>query len=46
MERRPIRSGRQPLGFVTDRRTTHAGVDPLQFYVDRNSDDNGGAIGG
>jgi ABC-2 type transport system permease protein len=40
MERMPIRSGRQVLRFVTDRRPTHAGVDPYNFYIDRNSDDN------
>jgi len=46
MERRPIRSGRQVLRFVTDRPPTHAGIDPYNFYVDRNSDDNVRAIGG
>jgi len=40
MERRPLRSGRQVLRFVTARRPTHAGVDPYNFYIDRNSDDN------
>lgn len=40
LERRPIRSGRQLLRFVTDRRPTHAGIDPYNFYIDRNSDDN------
>lgn len=40
MERRPIRSGRQVLRFVANRRPTHAGVDPYNFYIDRNSDDN------
>ena len=40
MERQPIRSGRQVLTFVTDRKPTHAGIDPYNFYIDRNSDDN------
>ncbi|HEX2210372.1 MAG TPA: M1 family aminopeptidase [Longimicrobium sp.] len=40
MERRPIRSGRQVLRFVTDRKPTHAGIDPYNFYIDRNSADN------
>jgi hypothetical protein len=40
MERRPIRSGRQVLEFVTDRRPTYAGVDPYNFYIDRNVTDN------
>ncbi len=40
MERRPIRSGRQVLRFVTDRKPTYAGVDPYNFYIDRNSADN------
>jgi hypothetical protein len=40
LERHPVRSGRQVLRFVTDRRPTHAGVDPYNFYIDRNSSDN------
>ena len=40
LERRPIRSGRPVLRFVTDRKPTHAGIDPYNFYVDRNSADN------
>jgi hypothetical protein len=40
MERRPIRSGRQVLKFVTNRKPTHAGVDPYNVYIDRNSADN------
>jgi aminopeptidase N len=40
MERQPIRSGRQELTFVTDRKPTHAGIDPYNFYIDRNSSDN------
>ena len=46
MELRPIRSGRQLLRFVTDRRPTHAGVDPYGLYIDRNSGDNVGAVAG
>lgn len=45
MELRPIRTGRQHLRFVTDRRPTHAGVDPYNLYVDRNSGDNVAAVG-
>jgi ABC-type Na+ efflux pump permease subunit len=45
MERRPIRSGRQVLRFVTATRPTHAGVDPYNFYVDRNSQDNVAPVG-
>jgi aminopeptidase N len=44
MERQPIRSGRQVLRFVTDKKPTHAGVDPYNFYIDRNSADNVGAV--
>ena len=40
MERHPIRSGRQVLRFVSDRKPTHAGVDPYNCYIDRNSADN------
>ncbi|WP_114951761.1 ABC transporter permease/M1 family aminopeptidase [Sphingosinicella terrae] len=45
MERRPLRSGRQVLRFVTATRPSHAGVDPYNFYVDRNSDDNVAPVG-
>lgn len=44
MERRPIRSGRQVLRFVTNVKPTHAGVDPYNFYIDRDDDDNVGSI--
>jgi aminopeptidase N len=44
MEAQPIRSGKQVLRFVTDKKPTHAGVDPYNFYIDRNSDDNIGAV--
>jgi hypothetical protein len=40
LERRPIKSGRQLLKFVVDRKPTYAGVDPYLFYIDRNSADN------
>lgn len=40
MELRPIRTGRQLLRFVTDRRPTHVGVDPYNLYIDRHSADN------
>ena len=40
MERHPIRSGKQVLKFVTDKKPTHAGVDPYNFYIDRSSSDN------
>lgn len=39
-ERRPIRSGRQVLTFVTDKRPAFGGVDPYNYYVDRRSADN------
>jgi hypothetical protein len=40
MERHRIRSGRQSLKFVTERKPTFAGVDPYNFYIDRKSSDN------
>jgi len=40
MERRPVRSGRQQLRIVTERRPEWVGIDPYNKYVDRNSDDN------
>jgi ABC-2 type transport system permease protein len=40
MERHPIRSGRQVLKLVTDKKPTYAGVDPYNFYIDRSSADN------
>jgi ABC-2 type transport system permease protein len=40
MKREPLRSGRQVLKFVTDRKPTHAGVDPYNLYIDRDSADN------
>jgi len=39
-ERRPIRSGRQTLTFVTAAAPKFAGVDPYNKLIDRNSDDN------
>jgi aminopeptidase N len=44
MDLQPIRSGKQVLKFVTDKKPTHAGVDPYNFYIDRNSTDNVGAV--
>jgi aminopeptidase N len=44
MERQPVRTGKQVLKFVTDRKPTHAGVDPYNFYIDRNSADNVAAV--
>ncbi len=40
MQRRPIRSGKQALKFVTDKKPSYAGIDPYIFYIDRNSLDN------
>ncbi|MGA9581720.1 MAG: M1 family aminopeptidase, partial [Allosphingosinicella sp.] len=40
MQRRPVRSGRQVLKFVTDRKPSHAGVDPYNLYIDRAWSDN------
>ncbi|QIQ85359.1 M1 family aminopeptidase [Erythrobacter sp.] len=40
MERRPVKSGRQDIRIVTDRRPEWVGIDPYNKYVDRNSDDN------
>ena len=40
LERRPIRSGKQVLTLVTDRRPTFAGVDPYDYYIDRSPGDN------
>jgi ABC-2 type transport system permease protein len=40
LERRPMRSGRQVLRFVTDRKPAYAGVDPYNLFIDRSSGDN------
>jgi ABC-type transport system involved in multi-copper enzyme maturation permease subunit len=40
LERQPIRTGRQQVRIITERRPTHAGIDPYTEYIDRNSDDN------
>ena len=45
MDRQHIRSGRQLLKFVTDRKPTFARVDPYNFYIDRNAADNIVAVG-
>lgn len=44
LDRHPVRSGRQVLRFVTDKKPTHVGVDPYNLYVDRNSGDNVRAV--
>jgi hypothetical protein len=44
MRQQPIRSGRQVLKFVVDKKPTHIGVDPYNFYIDRNSEDNVTAV--
>ena len=44
MERQPIRSGRQVLKFVSEKRPLYAGVDPYNFYIDRSSADNVAAV--
>ncbi|MEX0719442.1 MAG: hypothetical protein WD059_02160 [Balneolaceae bacterium] len=40
LERKPIRSGRQVLRFISEKKPTYAGIDPYNFYIDRNSADN------
>jgi ABC-2 type transport system permease protein len=45
LERRPLRSGRQLLRFVSDRKPAYAGVDPYNFYIDRNAADNVQPVG-
>ena len=35
LERHPVRSGRQVLRFVTEKKPVYAGVDPYNFYIDR-----------
>ncbi|HEX6095487.1 MAG TPA: M1 family aminopeptidase [Thermoanaerobaculia bacterium] len=44
MERQPIRSGRQVLKFVSDRKPLYAGVDPYNYYVDRDAGNNLAAV--
>jgi aminopeptidase N len=44
MERHPIRSGRQVLKFVTERKPAFAGVDPYNYYIDRDAGDNVSAV--
>jgi aminopeptidase N len=44
MERRPVKSGRQVLRFVVDRKPAFAGIDPYNLYIDRNSGDNLAAV--
>ena len=38
--RQPIKTGKQTIHVVVDRRPTHAGVDPYNKRIDRNSTDN------
>jgi ABC-type transport system involved in multi-copper enzyme maturation permease subunit len=40
MERRPVRSGRQVLRFVAERKPGFAGIDPYNLYIDRARSDN------
>ncbi|HEX8253776.1 MAG TPA: M1 family aminopeptidase, partial [Thermoanaerobaculia bacterium] len=40
MERHPMRSGKQVVKLVSDRKPLFAGVDPYNFYIDRDSRDN------
>ncbi|HYJ83283.1 MAG TPA: aminopeptidase [Allosphingosinicella sp.] len=40
MQRRPVRSGRQTLRFVVDRKPLFAGIDPYNLYIDRDAFDN------
>ena len=40
MERHPIRSGRQVLKFLTDRKPAFAGIDPYDFYMNWTAGDN------
>jgi len=44
MERQPIKSGRQVLKFVTDKKPTYAGVDPYNYYIDRDAANNLSAV--
>jgi ABC-2 type transport system permease protein len=44
MERHPIRTGRQVLKFVSEKKPLFAGVDPYNFYIDRDSADNVAAV--
>ncbi len=37
---RPLRTGRQVLHFITNRRPAYAGVDPYNYYIDRGTGDN------
>ena len=40
IERLPVRSGRQQIKLITDRRPAWIGIDAYNTYIDRNSDDN------
>jgi ABC-2 type transport system permease protein len=45
MERHPVRSGKQVLKFVSEKRPLFAGVDPYNFYIDRDSANNVAEVG-
>lgn len=40
VERQPIRSGKQVIKLVVDRKPSHAGIDPYNYYIDRLPGDN------
>ena len=44
VERRRLKSGRQLVRFVTDRRPTIASVDPYLLHIDRNLGDNSAEV--
>lgn len=44
MERQPIKSGRQVLKFVSDKKPLYAGVDPYNYYIDRDAANNLSAV--
>jgi hypothetical protein len=44
LRRYPIRSGRQELTFVVDRKPSYAGIDPFALYIDRDIGDNIAAV--
>ena len=46
MSPQQVRTGRQTVRFVTDRKPTHAGIDPFSLYIDRNNADNFGVVAG
>lgn len=40
LERHNLKSGRQVIHFVTEKKPLFAGVDPYNYYIDRDSEDN------